>query len=213
MEIKVCLIEDHKQLRESLGLLIEQTAGLRLVGVFSNANNVEQDVKSCDPDVVLLDIQMPGLSGIDAISLIKKARPGVRIVMQTVFEDEEKIFASICAGASGYILKNTPPEKYIEAIKDAQGGGAPMTGMIAAKVLNMFRQQQPAGQREEHYNLSDREKEILQHLVAGNSYKMIADKCNISYDTVRFHMKNIYAKLHVSSMTEAVARAIKDKLV
>lgn len=214
MEIKVCLIEDHKQLRESLGLLIENTAGLQLVGVFSNANNVENDVQQCQPDVVLLDIQMPGLSGIDAISLIRKTRPQVKIVMQTVFEDEDKIFASVCAGASGYILKNTSPDKYIEAIKDAYNGGAPMTGMIAAKVLKMFRQQQPAtGTVSEDQQLSEREKEILQHLVAGLSYKMIADQCNISYDTVRFHMKNIYSKLHVSSMTEAVAKAIKNKLV
>jgi DNA-binding NarL/FixJ family response regulator len=212
MDIKVCLIEDHKQLRESLGLLIENTPGLELVGVFSNANNVEKDVARCAPDVVLLDIQMPGLSGIEAISIIKKAVPGIKIVMQTVFEDEDKIFASICAGASGYILKNTSPEKYIDAIRDAHGGGAPMTGMIAAKVLHMFRQQQPDDDRQET-NLSEREKEILQHLVAGSSYKMIADQCNISYDTVRFHMKNIYGKLHVSSMTEAVAKAIKNKLV
>lgn len=212
MEIKVCLIEDHKQLRESLGMLIENTAGLSLAGIFSNANNVAHDIKTCCPDVVLLDIQMPGLSGIEAISLIRKANPQVKIVMQTVFEDEDKIFASICAGASGYILKNTSPEKYIEAIKDAYNGGAPMTGMIAAKVLQMFRQQQPQENSHDSH-LSDREKEILQHLVAGAGYKMIADQCSISYDTVRFHMKNIYAKLHVSSMTEAVAKAIKNKLV
>lgn len=212
MDIKVCLIEDHKQLRESLGLLIENSPGLALTGVFSNANNVEKDIRTANPDVVLLDIQMPGLSGIEAISLIRKAAPAVRIVMQTVFEDEDKIFASICAGASGYILKNTSPEKYIEAIRDAYNGGAPMTGMIAAKVLQMFRQQQPEDSGRDNH-LSDREKEILQLLVAGSSYKMIADQCSISYDTVRFHMKNIYAKLHVSSMTEAVAKAIKNRLV
>lgn len=212
MKIDVCLIEDHRQLRESLALLIESTPGLNLVGVFSNATGVEQNIRKCKPHVVLLDIQMPGISGIEAVTLIKKTDPAIKVVMQTVFEDEDKIFASVCGGASGYILKNTSPEKYIEAIFDAYNGGAPMTGVVAAKVLTMFKQQHQAGD-ESVKNLSDREKEILQLLVNGLSYKMIAGACNISYDTVRFHMKNIYEKLHVSSMTEAVAKAIKNKLV
>jgi DNA-binding NarL/FixJ family response regulator len=204
-------VEDHKHLRESMVQLIESAEGFEVCGVFPNAINIVKNLRNCLPDIVLLDIQMPGISGIEALGLIRKEFPNLRIIIQTVFEDEDKIFAAICAGASGYILKNTPSQKFLEAISEAYNGGAPIAGNIAHKVLNMFRQQhETTGQSD--YKLSDREKEILDCLVKGLSYKMIAAKCDISYDTVRFHMKNIYAKLHVSSMTEAVAKAIQKKL-
>ncbi|HYG52936.1 MAG TPA: response regulator transcription factor [Flavobacteriales bacterium] len=212
MSIKVAIVEDHKQLRESLSELIRFSPGFELVGVYPNALNIAGYLKQDMPDVVLMDIQMPGMTGIEAVGMIKKELPEVKIIMQTVFEDNDKIFQSICAGANGYILKNTGTQKYLEAITEAYHGGAPLTPSIATKVLSLFRTapQQP---QKEQYDLTDREKEILHYLVKGYSYKMIADSCSISYDTVRFHMKNIYAKLHVASMTEVVAKVLKSDLL
>lgn len=211
MGIQVCIFEDHKHLREGLTQLIESAEGFSVCGVFPNANNIVKNIREHWPDVVLLDIQMPGMNGIDALRLLRKEFPELKVIIQTVFEDEDKIFAAICAGASGYILKNTSPEKFLEGIAEACKGGAPITGNIAAKVLSMFRERHPDAAKGA-YHLSDREKEILTYLVKGLSYKMIGDACNITYDTVRFHIKNIYAKLHVSSMTEAVAKALQNKL-
>lgn len=212
MPIKVCIIEDNKSVRDSLSDLIKVSNDLELSKTLTNANSINNDVNTLDCDVVLMDIQMPGISGIEALKVIKATRPEIKVIMQTVFEDEDKIFEAICAGASGYILKKTPPQKYIEAIVDAYHGGAPISGTIAAKVLKMFRFYSDTNGVKE-YNLSEREKEVLSCLVKGLSYKMIADKCSITYDTVRFHMKNIYSKLHVTSMTEAVAKALKEKIV
>ena len=210
MEIQVCIVEDHKPLRESLAQLIGGSEGFHVCGVFPNANNIIKNLRDCLPDVVLMDIRMPGLDGISALQVIRKEFPELRIIMQTVFEEDAKIFSAICAGANGYILKNTPPQKYLEAVREAFEGGAPVSSSIATKVLAMFRQQNSGAN--EQYHLSEREREVLGGLVNGLSYKMIADKHSISYDTVRFHMKNIYAKLHVSSMTEAVAKAIQNRL-
>lgn len=211
MEIRVAIFEDHKKLRDGLIDLIDLTPGLFMAGAFENGDKILQRIEHSKPDVILMDIQMPKINGIEAVHLIRNAGIEVKIIMQTVFEDDDKIFAAICAGANGYILKNTSPDKFMEAIKEAYLGGAPMTGSIASKVLSMFKTQSNV-QAEKMEDLSEREKEILTYLVKGLSYKMIADECQISYDTVRFHMKNIYAKLHVASMTEAVAKAIKFKL-
>jgi DNA-binding NarL/FixJ family response regulator len=159
-----------------------------------------------------MDIQMPGISGIEAVKIICAIYPSIRILMQTVFEDEDKIFAAICAGASGYILKKTPPSALLEAIREVHTGGAPLTGSIANKVLQMF-QKISVPPDQDVVMLSEREKEILTHLVNGVNCKMIGDLCSISYDTVRFHIKNIYEKLHVHSMSEAVAKAIRQRIV
>lgn len=211
MDIRVAIVEDHEKLRDGLIQLVDVTAGFVLVGAYENGEKILQKIEQSKPDVILMDIQMPKTNGIEAVQLIRKSGSDVKIIMQTVFEDDDKIFAAICAGANGYILKNTAPEKFMDAIKEAYHGGAPMTGTIASKVLSMFKTQSNV-QPEKIEDLSDREKEILGCLVKGMSYKMIADQCNISYDTVRFHMKNIYSKLHVASMTEAVAKAIQLKL-
>ena len=212
MEIRVAIFEDNKALRESLFMLIDGSPGFSCTGCFANCRKVLEDVQNSEPQVVLMDIDMPGISGIEAVQIIKKQFPGIQVVMQTVFEDDDKIFASICAGASGYLLKKTAPAKILEALKEAVEGGAPMTPTVAAKVLQMFHKQSAQGPVE-FIDLSNREQEVLKHLVSGDSYKMIAAACYISIDTVKSHIKNIYQKLHVNSKSEAVAKAIIQKLV
>ena len=212
MDIKVAIFEDNKALRDSLYMLIDGSPGFVCTGCFANCRKVIKDIESSEPDVVLMDIEMPGISGIEAVQLIKKQFPQIQILMQTVFEEDDKIFASVCAGASGYLLKKTPPAKMLDAIKETSEGGAPMTPSVAAKVLQMF-QKQGAQVHPEFVDLSEREREVLKHLVTGDSYKMISAACYISIDTVKTHIKSIYHKLHVNSKSEAVAKAIIQKLV
>lgn len=212
MEIKVAIFEDNNSLRKSLELLIDSTDGMLCTGAFSNANKLVQSMGFSEPDVVLMDINMPGISGIEAVQLIREKFATTQILMQTVFDDNDKIFAAICAGASGYLLKKTPPKKIIEAILETYLGGAPMTPSVAVKVLDMFRMQS-AIPKKEFINLSEREKEILAWLVKGKAYKAIATECFISIDTVGTHVRHVYEKLHVHSKGEAVAKAIQQKLV
>jgi DNA-binding NarL/FixJ family response regulator len=209
--IKVAIFEDNLLLRESLFQLINGTEGYSCTGAFPNCDDIIFNIRKSEPQVVLMDIQMPGKNGIEGVKLIKENFSEIKIIMQTVVEDESKIFASICNGASGYLLKNTTPARLLEAIKEVHQGGAPMTPSIAQKVLEKFRKQSPSPG--ELNNLSDREKEILECLVEGMSYKMIASSCKISIDTVRHHIRNIYEKLHVNSKSEAVAKAIRGKIV
>jgi len=210
--IRVAIFDDNTQLRESLFDLVDASEGFICVGAFPNCENVLQNVKDTKPDVILMDIEMPVVSGIDAVILIKERFPDVKILMQTIFEDDEKVFQSICNGAEGYILKNTAPGEILLSLKEIYEGGAPMTPAIATKVLRMFKNNLSA-KKDESFNLSIREKEILKHLVEGLSYKMIADACFISLETVSGHMKNIYKKLQVHSKGEAVAKAIKGNIV
>ena len=208
--IRVAIFEDNFLLRESLFQLISGTAGLSCVGAFANCDEVIFNVKKTSPEVVLMDIQMPGKTGIEGVKMIHEQFPEIKIIMQTVVEDDEKIFASICNGASGYLLKNTTPARLLQAIEEVHRGGAPMTPSIAQKVLDKFRKQSPSSSKELN-DLSNREKDVLECLVEGMSYKMIASACKISIDTVRFHIRNIYEKLHVSSKSEAVSKAIKGR--
>lgn len=201
-------------MRQILSALIESSEDFRLAGAYPNAVDVLAIVKKQKPDVVLMDLQMPGLSGIEATRLIKNHFPNVQVLVQTVFDDNERVFAAICMGASGYILKSTPAEKILEAIADTYSGGSPMTPHIARKVLTMLSSQNISLQpRQEYQPLSDREKEILGYLTQGMSYKMIADVASISYTTVNSHLKKIYEKLHVHSATEAVQKALLQKIV
>lgn len=212
MEIKVAIFEDNKVLRESLQQLVNNAEDMYCTGAFPDANKILRNMQSSNPDVVMMDINMPGISGIEAVQQIKEKYPDVQILMQTVFEENDKIFAAICAGASGYILKKTVPQKMLDAIRETYNGGAPMTASVAVKVLQMFRSQSSADKKE-YIDLSDREKEILALLVKGKSYKTIAAECFVSIDTVKTHVKHIYEKLHVHSKSEAVAKAIHQKLV
>ena len=212
MEIKVALFEDNKKLRESLVQLINSAEDMICTGAFADANKLIHNMPQANPDVVMMDINMPGISGIEGVKMIKENFPGIHILMQTVFDDNDKIFAAICAGASGYMLKKTPPQKMIEAIRETYQGGAPMTPSVAVKVLEMFRLQTKTD-KNEFIALSEREREILGLLVKGKSYKAIASDCFISIDTVSTHVRHIYEKLHVHSKSEAVAKAIFQKLV
>jgi DNA-binding NarL/FixJ family response regulator len=210
--MNVCIFEDNKHLRESLELLLETTDGFECVGVFPNCNQLVERLEEIDCDICLMDIQMPGISGIEATKIIKENFPQIQVLIQTVFSDDDSIFRAICAGASGYILKSSDPLQYIEALKDAESGGAPMSPTIARRMLQLFKMNfLPAFQLE--YNLTEKEKLVLQQLTLGKSYKMIADELTVSIETVKTHMKNIYVKLHVHSSTEAVAKAIQEKLV
>ncbi len=192
-------------------MLIGETFDLELVGSYSHCLDVLKNILDTKPDVVIMDIDMPGMNGIEGVKLIRKNCPTIQILMFTVFEDEEKVFAAIKAGSSGYILKNAEPGHLVQAIVEVYNGGAPMTPGIARKVLQQFQSILPEEKKD--YNLSVREKEVLSLLVDGLSYKMIAIKMSITYDTVRAHMKKIYEKLHVASMTEAVAKALNQKLL
>ena len=215
MAIRVSIFEDNKKFRQSLAVLIDGTPGFALAGAFENANNVVSDILESQPDVVLMDIEMPGTSGIEALYSLKKSFPNLNVLMQTVFEDDDKVFESICNGASGYILKSTVPARILEAIVETYHGGAPMTPLIARKVLQLLQRQQDSSSKiiGEDIRLTSREKEVLGYMVNGMSYKMIAAQCAISYETARSHIRNIYEKLHVATMTEAVAKAIRTRIV
>ena len=205
MATKILVYDDNRGRREALQLLIESSGDLEFVGARENCNNVEADILQLKPDVVLMDIDMPGTNGIEGLKRIRTQAPEVFIIMQTVFEDDEKIFTAIHAGAHGYFLKKTKPDKLIEGIRDVLEGGAPMTSYVARKVLQMFTQQ-ASDKRVNQFDLTDRELEILSMLGKGMSYKMIADAGNISFHTVNSHLKKIYEKLHVHSATEAVSK-------
>jgi len=211
MKIKVAIFEDNKSLRLGLYQLINGSEGFQCVGAFEDCLNLLQDIETTKPDVVLMDIQMPGINGIDAVRLLRQKYSDLKILMQTIFEDSDKIFQSILAGASGYILKNTSPSRILDFIRETYEGGAPMSPSVATKVLKIVGQQ--TLEKVNSFNLTEREKEILACLVKGMSYKLIADACFISIDTVRGHIRNIYEKLHVHSKGEAIAAAIKDRIV
>jgi DNA-binding NarL/FixJ family response regulator len=211
--IKVTLFEDNKDFREGLQAILNGSPGFTCAGAFANCNNLIKRLKESDPDIILMDIQMPGMSGIEAVAILRQDFPEVPVLMQTIFEDEAKVFAAICAGANGYILKSTHPVKFLEAIKEVAEGGSAMTASIASKVLKMFKHQNIKANVGQDFDLTTREKEILSLLVDGDSYKLIADKLFISYETVHSHVKKIYQKLHVNSVNEAVGKALRNRLI
>jgi DNA-binding NarL/FixJ family response regulator len=215
MSLRIAIFDDNKNIRESIKMLLDTVPDFEVVGSYSHVLDCVDDVKECRPDVVLMDIEMPGMTGIEAVKKIKKEFPQIQVLMQTVFEDDDRVFDSICSGASGYILKNFLNTKLIEAITELQYGGSPMSPSIARKVLSKMQQIPQFVRPEEapNYDLTPREKEVLSCIVEGLAYKMIADKLTISYETVRSHVKKIYEKLHVASLTEAVSKAMKERIV
>ncbi len=209
---RVTIFEDNKHLRETLCILINGANGFNCSGAYPNCNDMIALLKAGPCDIVLMDIEMPGMNGIEATHIIKEHFPDIHVLIQTVFFEDEYIFNAICAGASGYILKTTSPAGYLEAIADVSAGGSPMTPGIARRVMELFRNKmQPAASND--YQLTAQEKKVLQLLVEGKSYKMIATELSVAFDTVKSHIRNIYAKLHVNSGTEAVSKAIRDRIV
>jgi len=207
--IKVAIVEDNNTLRNSLESLFNRTEGMRCAASLNNLLNVVSEIGSSQPDIVLMDIGLPNISGIEGVRTVKSNFPRIQVMMFTVFDDDEKIFDAIRAGASGYLLKKTPPEEIIQAIRDLYQGGAPMTATIARRVIQSF--QAAPSTIVQDYQLTVRENEILYSLVDGLSYKKIADKYCVSISTIRTHICNIYNKLHVNSKAEAVAKVLSPR--
>ena len=210
-EIKVAIVEDHPRTREGLAALISGTQGYRTVGKFGSMEEALAKFEREPADVALADIGLPGMSGTEGVRKLKARYPALQILMLTVYADNDHIFESICAGASGYLLKDTPPTKLLEAISELKDGGAPMSPEIARKVVQMF--QQVAPPKETDAQLSAREIEVLKLLADGHVYKTAAETLSLSVDTIRFHVRNIYEKLHVHSKSEAVLKAFRAGIV
>lgn len=211
MPIRVTIFDDNAKRREALKLLLQSSEHVEFAGAFNDCRDIIKRLHTCMPDVVLMDIDMPHVNGIEGLQILRPHFPTLKVLMQTVFEDDQKVFAAVCAGANGYILKQAPPSKLIEGIVEVTTGGAPMTPVIAKKVLEMFAMQSRPQAISIH--LTKREQEILAYLVRGYSYKMIASACFISYATVNSHITKIYEKLQVKSSAAAVAVAIREGLV
>lgn len=209
--IKVAVFDDNREQRDGLAVLLEAMDAVECVGVFPSARHVVADVEGCAPEVVLMDMDMPEVDGVMAAALLRARFPELRIIMLTVIEDDARIFAAIRAGADGYFLKQTSPERLIEGIKDAMDGGAPMTPSVARRVLRMIEGDRSAAATSE-FQLTEREKEILSMLVNGHTYKRIAAELGISFSTVNRHVTHVYAKLRVRSVGEAVALAVRNGL-
>ena len=194
-------------------MLLSNTEGFTCTGAYPDCSNLVEMLTISPCDVALMDIEMPGINGIEATRQIRQHFPGTDVLIQTVFAEDEHIFNAICAGAAGYILKSTSPQDFLSAIRDVQSGGSPMTPGIARRVLQLFQTNLQPVPAADAYNLTNQEKKVLQLLVGGKSYKLIAADLFISVDTVKTHVRNIYSKLQVHSGTEAVAKAIRDKIV
>ena len=210
-EIKVVVIEDEREVREGLAMLISGTSGFICVGKYRSVEDALYHLKNQKPDVVLTDIGLPGMDGIEGIKALRTLLPETPFIALTVYDDNERIFAALCAGACGYLLKNTQPSRLLDALREVVAGGAPMSPEVARQVITLFRDFSPppsAG-----YHLTPQEKEILKLLVEGHSYKTAANQLGVSYHTVSFHLRNVYEKLQVHSMSEAVSKALREKLV
>lgn len=212
-QISIVIFENNEAYRKSLELYFEEFPGIRIAGSYGDGLQAAERVATAGAALVLMDIDMPGINGIEATIQIKAALPDVQVLILTVFEDNSRVFDAVCAGADGYLLKSTAPHEIVKAIRDTLNGGSPMTASVARKVLQLFGPGKADKSTGTENNLTEKEKEVLKQLVDGNSYKMIADQLQISVDTVRFHIRNIYAKLHVNSATEAVVLALRKKLI
>jgi DNA-binding NarL/FixJ family response regulator len=209
--VDVMLIEDQREVREGLAMLINGSPGFRCVAAFRSMEEALRAIPEHSPDVVLTDIGLPGMSGVEGIRILRERAPNIPVVALTVYDDDEDIFDALCAGACGYLLKNIPPARLLEGLKEVASGGAPMSPEIARRVLNLFREFRPP-ERASH-TLTAQETELLRLMVEGHSYKTASATLGISVSTVSFHLQNIYGKLQVHSKSEAVAKAIRERIV
>lgn len=209
--LKVAIIEDQPRIREGLRSLIDGTAGYACGGSFGSMEEAFAQIARAVPDVVLMDIGLPKMSGIDGIRVLKGLHPKLPLIMLTVYDDDKRIFEALCAGACGYLLKNTPPARLLECLKEAHSGGAPMSPGVAQKVLALFREIKPPDSAE--YHLTPHEIRLLRLLVEGHNYKTAAAELNVSVNTIRFHMRSIYEKLQVHSKSEAVSKALRQRII
>ena len=209
--VTVAIIEDERDIRDGLATLLRMTGGYRCSGAFRSMEEALAAMKSEVPDVTLVDIGLPGMNGIDGIRLLKERHPAMRLLMLTVYDEDEYIFDALCAGACGYLLKKTAPARLIDGLREAMEGGAPMSPEVASKVLGLFRQIRPPDRAD--YHLTPHELRLLKMLVDGHNYKTAASQLAVSVTTVAFHMRNIYEKLQVHSKSEAVAKALRSRLV
>lgn len=203
MSIRICIYEDNQPLREALSLLVQTTDNFELVGAYGDCLQLEQQIATLRPHVVLMDIDLPGMSGIEATLRIHRQFPSTDVLMLTIFENDDRVFEAVRAGATGYLLKKTPPVRILSAIQEVYEGGAPMSPGIARRVMQLLHRPNSPSELDQ---LTPREATILALLAAGNSYKMVAAEAGISLDTARTHIRRIYEKLHVHSVTEAVAK-------
>ncbi len=209
--IKVAIIEDRREIREGLATLIGFTDGFECVGKYGSMEEAIASLRHRAPDVVLSDIGLPGMDGIEGVKILKETYPNLTILMLSVYEDNERIFEALCAGAVGYLLKKTPPAKILESLREAIAGGSPMSPEVARKVITIFKDYRPPEKVD--YNLTPHELRLLKLLVEGHSYKTAALELRVSVNTVSFHLKSIYEKLQVHSKSEAVAKALQNRLI
>jgi DNA-binding NarL/FixJ family response regulator len=210
-DIKVLLIEDQRDVREGLSVLINGSPGFRCLAAFRTMEEALREVDRELPDVVLTDVGLPGMSGVEGTKILKETHPDLPVVALTVYDDDEDVFNALCAGASGYLLKNTPPAKLLESLKEVVAGGAPMSPEVALRVIRLFREFSPPPRAS--HRLTHQELELLKLIIDGHSYKTAATELGISVSTVSFHLQNIYGKLQVHSKSEAVAKALRERLV
>ena len=211
LPIKVAIIEDQRDIRECLTFLINGTEGFACTGSYRSMEEALDRISHNLPDIVLSDIGLPGMNGIEGVRILKERHPDLLILMSTIYDDEERVFDAICSGACGYLLKKTPPAKLLESIREAVAGGAPMTPEVARRVINLFREIRPPERA--NYDLTPHETRLLKLFVEGHNYKTAAAEIGVSINTINFHVRNIYSKLQVHSRSEAVAKALRDRLV
>jgi DNA-binding NarL/FixJ family response regulator len=209
--IKTAIVEDQRDIREGLTMLIDGTAGYQCTGSYRSMEDALERIKSQIPDVMLCDIGLPGMSGIEGIRILKSRYPNLSLLMLTVYDDDDRIFDALCAGACGYLLKRTPPARLLESLKEAVTGGAPMSPEVASRVITLFREIRPPERAD--YALTPHETRLLKLLVEGHNYTTAAEELNVSFNTVKFHIRHIYEKLQVHSKSEAVGKAMRERLI
>jgi DNA-binding NarL/FixJ family response regulator len=209
--IRTAIVEDMRDIREGLSTLVNFTAGFTCTGSYRSMEEAIPRISSNVPDVLLSDIGLPGMDGIEGIRILKDKFPAMTVLMLTVYDDDERIFDALCAGASGYLLKRTAPAKLLENIREAVSGGAPMSPEVATRVIRLFREVRPPEKVD--YDLTPHETRLLKLLVEGHNYTTAAAELGVSYNTIKFHMRHIYEKLQVHSKSEAVAKALQNRLV